>query len=560
MHWSRTCVAILAIAMATSAAAIAAPARDSNTKTATAGRIEFGIDREEYIAQARAALQGDPVIASHIGAIRELRLDDGESLKQPGDDVLVFDVKGSRGQGRVTARFVTVDEHREVLGAGRLVMAGGEEHPIAGADPDAAGVGLVESMMGFGLNVFAIQAREAVQRYPDTARHLGDITSFKLDTGASMNASGMQAFVFDVVGSKASGRIEADFITVDGDTERLGKGVLILSDGRRIAFDGEAPFESELAVEDGSESQGEGPFITQARAAVQRYPLTAGPLGQIERFDYNAEATMNAPGALTFVFDVVGSKASGRISADFITVDADTERLGAGTLTLAGGREIRFEGEPPVPGEQQAFGDGDFQIPDDSPFVLQARDAVARYPLLAGQLGEIATFSADSAASMATGGGETFVFDVTGSKASGRLVADFITVDADTERLGPGTLTLADGREIRFDGEAPFPQETQGEAMSEQFAAQDSAFVRQAIVAIRAHAQVRRHLGEVREALIDREASWAMPGDQYAFDLVGSKGRGRIEADFITVDADSERIGAGTLVLANGRRIAFDDR
>ena len=36
---------------------------------------------------------------------------------------------------------------------------------------------------------------------------------------------------------------KADFITVDAGTERLGKGVLTLADGRRLAFEGEPPGE-----------------------------------------------------------------------------------------------------------------------------------------------------------------------------------------------------------------------------------------------------------------------------------------------------------------------------
>ena len=37
----------------------------------------------------------------------------------------MFDVVGSRGKGRVTARFITVSPTEEVLGPGTLVMADG---------------------------------------------------------------------------------------------------------------------------------------------------------------------------------------------------------------------------------------------------------------------------------------------------------------------------------------------------------------------------------------------------------------------------------------------------
>ena len=60
-------------------------------------------------------------------------------------------------------------------------------------------------------------------------------------------------------------------------------------------------------------------------------------------------ATGEAEGINEFAFALVGDKGRGHIVAEFITVDADTERLGKGVLTLADGRELAFEGEPPFP-------------------------------------------------------------------------------------------------------------------------------------------------------------------------------------------------------------------
>ena len=42
--------------------------------------------------------------------------------------------------------------------------------------------------------------------------------------------------------------------------------------------------------------------------------------------------------------------------------------------------------------------------------------------------------------------------------------------------------------------------------------------------------------------------------------MKGSKGAGRLEAEFITVDADSERIGDGELVMADGKRYPLDPK
>ena len=67
------------------------------------------------------------------------------------------------------------------------------------------------------------------------------------------------------------------------------------------------------------------------------------------------------------------------------------------------------------------------------------------------------------------------------------------------------------------------------------------------LLAAHANLAVLRHIGDIREAAFDRDASWAAEGERYIFDLKGSKGAGRLEAEFITVDADSERIGEGEL-------------
>ncbi len=414
--------------------------------------------------------------------------------------------------------------------------------------------GAVAAVVGSGWVVFSSQARAALQADPVIREHLGTIRDMSTDFIATGRAGGSDEFVFRVEGSRASGTVRGHFISDGPDNEILADGLLTLADGRQFALpsgDADAALEGDPVIADDSL------FAQQARAAVQRYPETARHLGRIQRFSYNDEATMAAAGALTFVFDVAGSEGSGTLSADFITVDADTERLGEGTLTLSDGRVIRFDGESPMPGESLPE---EAEHAEQGPFEQQARAAVERYPLTAGHLGRIERFVHAPQATADAPGGETFGFDVTGSTGSGRIVADFITVDDATERLGPGVLTLSDGREIRFDGEAPFPQESAAEAMPENFAPQDSAFVRQATEALRTHPQVRRHLGDLRVARIDREASWSMRGDGYAFDLVGSRATGRIEADFITVDADTERVGDGTLILADGRRIDFKAR
>lgn len=436
--------------------------QDSNTKATGTGGIRFGIDREEYDAQARAAMQVDPVIAAQIGAIRTVPLDEPASMEEAGPDVLVFDVEGSRGKGRVTARFITVSSHAEALAPGVLVMADGTRHAIDG---------------------------------------------------------------------------DADALAGEHD------------DHAHDAHEDDHSGDMDLA-------EGEGLFLRQAREAAQRYPLIRQHVGEIQQFEIDSEATGDAPGFNEFVFDVVGSAGRARLQAEFITVDADTERLGEGTLTLASGRQIPFEGEPPLAGEVAGDASDMFGGLQDNIFTRQARDAVQRFPLVQQHIGEITTFDLDLMASGEAEGANEFVFALEGSKGSGRILADFITVDADTERLGNGVLTLADGRTFPFEGE-PASERATEDRIPATFATQDGIFVQQARAAMQQNPVVRAQLGELKQVVFDREASWLAAGDRYAFDLVGSTGRGRLEAEFITVDADSEQLGEGELVMANGRTYAL---
>ena len=96
-HWALA----LALVCSTWVGAGMAPAFADDTSNAKPqseeGGVRFGIDREEYDAQARAAMQVNPVVAGQLGAIRRITLDDAASMEEPGPDVLVFDVEGSRG-------------------------------------------------------------------------------------------------------------------------------------------------------------------------------------------------------------------------------------------------------------------------------------------------------------------------------------------------------------------------------------------------------------------------------------------------------------------------------
>ncbi len=82
-----------------------------------------------------------------------------------------------------------------------------------------------------GWNIFSDQAKDALAANPVVQEHLGEVHSISVDLEATGDAEGSDVFVFRVEGSRASGTVTAEFITVDDATEELGSGTLVLDSG-----------------------------------------------------------------------------------------------------------------------------------------------------------------------------------------------------------------------------------------------------------------------------------------------------------------------------------------
>ena len=83
-----------------------------------------------YAEQAKAELNNNPVIQQYIGNIEEMSLNFGASSDIDDEDTFVFDVKGAKGEGVVTAEFVTIDHETEELRSGTLRLPNGETHDL----------------------------------------------------------------------------------------------------------------------------------------------------------------------------------------------------------------------------------------------------------------------------------------------------------------------------------------------------------------------------------------------------------------------------------------------
>ena len=75
----------------------------------------------------KADIEDNPVILEHIGAIQEIELDFGATtaIKGEADNVFVFQLKGGKGNGTLTATVVSEGDHEHVV-AGKLRLPSGE--------------------------------------------------------------------------------------------------------------------------------------------------------------------------------------------------------------------------------------------------------------------------------------------------------------------------------------------------------------------------------------------------------------------------------------------------
>ena len=88
----------------------------------------------------------------------------------------------------------------------------------------------------------------------------------------------------------------------------------------------------------------------QVRTEIQDNPVIVEQIGEIEEITTDLAASANEAGANVFVFDVVGSKASGRLTVNTVTVSADREEVNWGRLRLESGEELDlFPDQGPKP-------------------------------------------------------------------------------------------------------------------------------------------------------------------------------------------------------------------
>jgi len=91
--------------------------------------------------------------------------------------------------------------------------------------------GGMAAFLTFGWGIFTEQAKDAMNENAVIQEHIGRVTSIESNFLASADEDNENVFVFEVEGSKGTGTVTAEFITVDDDTEEIRSGTLELPSG-----------------------------------------------------------------------------------------------------------------------------------------------------------------------------------------------------------------------------------------------------------------------------------------------------------------------------------------
>ena len=87
--------------------------------------VMWGLD--VVAEQVKADIQDNPVILEHIGRIESIDFEFMATGAAQGEDTLVFNLKGTKGEGVVTAEVITVDDEHEEVRSGTLRLPSGEK-------------------------------------------------------------------------------------------------------------------------------------------------------------------------------------------------------------------------------------------------------------------------------------------------------------------------------------------------------------------------------------------------------------------------------------------------
>jgi len=87
--------------------------------------VKFGLD--SMAVEVREELRNDPVILERIGDIESLDLDYTASIQNGEEEIWAYEVRGTKGSGRLTVRQITDEDGNEQVLSATLHLPGGED-------------------------------------------------------------------------------------------------------------------------------------------------------------------------------------------------------------------------------------------------------------------------------------------------------------------------------------------------------------------------------------------------------------------------------------------------
>ncbi|MCH5377557.1 MAG: hypothetical protein JJ992_26670 [Planctomycetes bacterium] len=86
--------------------------------------VRFGM--QIITTQVEDQLADNPVLKEHIGEIEAFDLDWSRSFADEDDDTFVYQVRGTKGEGRVTVKHITDDSGDQEIVSASLRLSSGE--------------------------------------------------------------------------------------------------------------------------------------------------------------------------------------------------------------------------------------------------------------------------------------------------------------------------------------------------------------------------------------------------------------------------------------------------
>lgn len=89
-------------------------------------------------------------------------------------------------------------------------------------------------LMSFGLNVMTAEVEDDLRDNPRFQEHVGEIQQFEMDWSRSFGENDNDTFVYNVKGTKGSGKITIKHITNDAGEEEIVSASLRLDSGQTV--------------------------------------------------------------------------------------------------------------------------------------------------------------------------------------------------------------------------------------------------------------------------------------------------------------------------------------